>query len=152
MQGQLGLGSGGISIMRQLIRQVLRQNRFLLSHNCRTKCDFCLQVCCLSCLGLVHICLLIVSRCLEIGRRVSPSLNDETNFRLIILRAEVIASYRDASAQLHTELLYSLLQFCFCNKYTCHPSRQQSAVFCAIQQPTAPRRITHNETKIEFKL
>ena len=47
-------------------------------------------------------------------------------------RAEVIAFYRDASAQLHTKLLYSLLQFCFCNKYTCHPSRQQSAVFCAI--------------------
>ena len=73
--------------MRQLIRQVLRQYRFLLSHHCRTKCDFCLQVCCLSCLGLVHICLLIVSCCLEIGRRVSPSLNDETNLRLIISRA-----------------------------------------------------------------
>ena len=32
-------------------------------------------------------------------------------------RAEVIAFYRDARAQLHTKLLYSLLQFCFCNKY-----------------------------------
>ena len=31
-----------ISLMRQLIRQVLRQNRLLLSHHCRTKCDFCL--------------------------------------------------------------------------------------------------------------
>ena len=116
--------------MRQLIRQVLRQYRFLLSHHCRTKCDFCLQVCCLSCLGLVHICLLIVSRDFLLSRRFFPSLNDETNFRLIISRAEVIASYRDASAQLHTKLLYSLLPFCFCNEYH-YPSAvssQQSSV------------------------
>ena len=78
---------GGISIRRPIKRPILRQNRFLLSPHCRTKCKFCLTSGCLSRRGLMHLCRLIVAPCRKIGRRGSPSfLNFKFYFSSIASR------------------------------------------------------------------